>query len=170
MSIFHLDGGHKHEENSLRGIRRAKRGGFDEIDIDMMPDVAHNIYGCHWPDPMIRDGFRDVKRQLPRAMHLDQMTPAQVGRLRAGWFHPYRVLRIEVLIAECAHQGIGIRLEPKHPIFTRDESWQYLAKTADAVGCDVRMYALPDLSGPEFGARCVAAAKRAGIPGKVIGS
>lgn len=168
MSIFHLDGAHKHEENSLRGIRRAKRQGFTEIDLDMMPDLFGNLYACHWPEPIYSDGFRDPKHLMGEHMKLDRMTPEQVARLRAGYVFPYRILRMERMLAECARVGIGARLEPKHSVFMADKPWQHLANVAGDVGCEVRMYALPTLAGPDFGAKCVAAAKRAGIPGGLI--
>jgi hypothetical protein len=172
VSIFHLDGRHKHQENSDRGIYRAHQARDDEIDLDMMPDRYGNIYGCHWPEPMIHDGFRDTRHVLDPSTRLDQMTPADVGRLVAGWWPlQYRIRRIEHLLGTCAHIGIGARLEPKHPIFLTKTPWEHLAAVGDDLGAQLRMYALPELDGiPDFGVRCVAAAHSAGIPGKVIGT
>ena len=171
MSIFHLKYPRlKHEENSLRGIGEAKRRGKTEIDIDMNPDALRNIYGYHWLYLMLKDGFRDPKRLLDKHTAGDHMSPEEISRLVAGrWPRRYRVSRIEVLMKRCARKRIGARLEPKHPMFTEVEPWLHLADVADDLGCTVRMYALREHAGdPRFGEKCVAAAKKAGIPGKVI--
>lgn len=172
MSIFHVKYPRmKHEENSIRGIREAKAKGFTEIDVDMQPDGQGNIYGCHWGQPMVKDGFRDTakRKRMPKTTPITHMTPAEVGRLVAGYVKRYRVHRIERLIAECAAVRIGMRAEPKHPMFTKVGPWQHLHQVAKDKGCALQMYALREHAGdPHFGEKCVAAAKTAGVPGKVI--
>lgn len=165
MSVFHLKFPHmKHEENSLRGIRKAKRLGFTEIDIDMLMDLLGFIYGCHWPFPMLRDGFRDtaLRNRMPRRTNIKNMLPRQVRRLLAmpGF---YRIQRIERLLAECARVGIGAVLEPKgDPRFNQDAVWQHLAKVCDDLGVHARVYALPE------NAAALAPARRAGFKVKEI--
>lgn len=169
MSIFHLDGNHKHQENSLRGIRRAKRAGDDEIDLDILMDKLGNIYGCHWMLPMVHDGFHDtaLRHRMPKNTRLDHMLPGQVRRLVA--LPGYRILPLETLLRGCARYGIVARLEPKDDNRFEDATtWVGIAKLADAIGAHVRMYALPDLGHKGSGALKVAAAAKAGIPGRLI--
>lgn len=169
MSVFHLKFPRmKHEENSIRGVHEAKRRGDDEIDIDMLMDLLGFIYGCHWPFPMLRDGFRDLilprRRRMLRRTNIKRMTPRQVGRLVAfSRGRAWRIRRIERLLAECAKVGIGAVLEPKgDPRFDYDKPWQHLAKVVDDLGVHARVYALPEH------AAALAPAKRAGFKVKEI--
>lgn len=157
MAVFHLKHPRKkHESNSLRGIAEAKRRGYDEIDIDMTMDAEGNIYGNHWPRPMIHDGFRDPLRRMPKTMRIDDMTPAQVRRLVAVTRgRVYRIQRIERLMRSCARKGIGVVLEPKGTRFRDDAIWRHLSAVADDLGAHVRVYGFDDES--------LAAAKRAGF-------
>ena len=144
--IFHLEAPRKkHEENSIRGTHEAKATGCDEIDIDMCADVRGNVYGNHWPQLMLHDGFRDPLGRTAKTKRIETMTPWQVRRLvaRTGR-HLYRVQRIERLIRECARLRIGIILEPKgDPIFDDVEVWHHLRAVVDGCGATARVYALP---------------------------
>lgn len=145
MSVFHSKRGEKyHTANSIRGIRKAKRRGYSEIDLDMQMTRDGVIVGCHWPRPLLKDAFRDPAKKIPRTRTVASMTWTQVARLRAGrWPRRYRIQRIERLLRECAHQGVGAVLEPKgDPRFEQDWVWEHLAKVADDLGADVRVYAL----------------------------
>lgn len=152
MSLFHLRAPHmKHEENSIRGIRKAARARdwrgrrkYTEIDLDMLITKDNRIVGCHWPRPMVRDGFKDPEGQLAKGRTVASMTLAEVSRLRArtGLF-TYRIQTIERLLAECAKRNIGAVLEPKgDPRFDEPWPWEHIAKVADDLGVHVRVYAL----------------------------
>lgn len=151
----------KHEENSIRGIRRAHALGLDGIDIDVLLDADGNPYGNHWPRPMERDGFKDtaLRNRMPKDKLFHTMTPRQVRRLLAvtrGRF--YRIRRLEVLLAECARLGVVAVLEPKgDKRLARDSFWQYIAKVADRLGATVSVRALPE------NAAALAPARRAGL-------
>lgn len=169
MSVFHLKRPRKkHEENSIRGVHEAKRRGDDEIDIDLLMDLLGFIYGCHWPFPMLRDGFHDLifprRKRMPARTNIKRMTPEQVGRLVAFTRgRVYRIRRIERLLRECARVGIGAVLEPKgDPRFNQDAPWQHLAKVCDDLGVHARVYALSENSA------ALAPAKRAGFNVKEI--
>ena len=151
MRTYHLQWPRmKHEENSLRGIRYAARHGFDAIDIDMLITSDDVIVGCHWPEPMERDGFRDPRHKIGRDTPVRRMTWEQVSRLVAGhWPRRYRIQRIERLLAACAKRGIIAYLEPKgDPRFELDWPWQEIRKHADVVGAHVRVRVLRDHHGP----------------------
>jgi hypothetical protein len=58
--IFHLEWPRmKHEENSNRGDREAKRIGCVGIDHDWQKSANGTVYNTHWADVFTRDGFRD---------------------------------------------------------------------------------------------------------------
>lgn len=147
MTVFHVK--HptpKHVENSIRGIRRARRRGFTEIDLDMLITKDGRIVGCHWPRPMLKDGFRDPRGKLSSSRTVASMTFAEVHRLKArtGLF-TYRIQPIETLIQECGRRGVGAVLEPKGDNrFENTAVWDHLAKVADEAGTHVRVYALPE--------------------------
>lgn len=166
MTVFHPKRGEKyHRVNSIRGIRKAKRLGYREIDIDMQITLDGIIVGTHWPRPMMQDGFRDPKKRLAPMRTVASMTWAEVSRLVAGrWPRRYRIQRIERLLAECARQGVGAVLEPKgDPRFRLDATWEHLAKVADDLGADVRVYAL------KKNAATLPVAKRHGFKVKELG-
>lgn len=167
MRIFHLKWPRfKHEENSIRGILRAKFLHFDAIDIDMQITRDGVVIGCHWLLLMLRDGFRDPKKLISPTKPVNELTWAVVQRFVAGR-RPllYRVQRIETLLRWCARIGITAVLEPKgDKRFETDGPWQHIAKVADDVGCHVRVYALPTH------AAALPYARRAGFLAKTIGT
>ena len=136
----------KHVENSLRGIRRARRKHFDAIDLDMQMTKDGVPVCTHWPRPMIRDGFRDPLRKIPRTRMVSEMTWHQVARLVAGrWPRRYRIVSVDRALYECARQGVTALLEPKGDHRFRDDAvWQHIASVADRVGAHVVVYALPE--------------------------
>lgn len=169
MSIFHLKWPHmKHEENSLRGIEKAARRRDDEIDIDLQMTKDGVIVGCHWPRPMVRDGFHDPKHCLRRTRTVRSMTWEQVKRLRTRKGN-YHISRIESLLKKCAEEGVIARLEPKGDKRFEDvEVWREVKAEAKKHGAKVRGYSLRNSGGRGAGVRRVAAMKKAGIPSKVI--
>lgn len=175
MSVFHVKYPRmKHEENSIRGVREAKRRGHDEIDLDLSISLADprcplrhplgepckgHIYGNHWPRPMERDGFRDtaLRNRMPKDKVFSTMTVKQVGRLVARTGRRlFRIRRIERLLQECAKRGVGAVLEPKDDDrFDEDWPWEHIAQVADDCGVEVRVYG--------FHPKALAAAKRHGL-------
>lgn len=145
MRIFHVGRKEKyHRGNSIRGIRRAHRRGYPAIDLDILMTLCGVIIGCHWPRPLLRDGFRDPKRRVSKTADVADLRWVVVRRLVAGWVTRYRIQRIETLLAECARVGIIAVLEPKgDPRFDHRATWDYIAKVADDKGADVKVRALP---------------------------
>jgi hypothetical protein len=154
--IFHVQWPvFKHVENSLRGIRRAARRGYDAIDIDMQITKDGVVVATHWGRPMVRDGFHDPAGDIPRYRPVKRLTWAQVSRLVAGKYH---IRRIERVLRACARRGVVAVLEPKgDPRFTHDTVWRYIAAVADDLGATVSVRALPE------NAAALAPAKRAGF-------
>lgn len=140
MRIYHLEWPRmKHEENSLRGIRYAARHGFDAIDLDILITRDDVIIGCHWPHPMLKDGFRDPEHRIDPDVNVAHLTWEQVSRLVAG-HRPrrYRIQRIERLLRACHKHGIIAYLEPKgDPRFELDWPWQHIHNVAGDVGAHV---------------------------------
>lgn len=166
--IFHPRRGEKyHRVNSLRGIRRAKKAGATEVDIDLCITADKRIVGNHWRRPRLKDGFRDPLGRIRLRACIDQLTFRRAHRLVAGL--GYRIQSIEVLLKECARVGIIARVEPKgDPRFTQDWPWQHIKAVAEDVGCEVRMYVLRNSPVRGYGERVQPVAERNGIPGKVI--
>lgn len=159
-SIFHVAYPvMKHTENSVRGVKRAKRLGKHAIDIDMLITSDNRIVGCHWDRPLERDGFRDPLGRIGRSVTVRHLTYTQVSRLVAGrWPRRYHIQPIERLLAECARLGVIALLEPKDdPRFATDWPWQHIAAVADDFGTTVSVRALPQNAG------ALPAARRAGF-------
>jgi hypothetical protein len=154
----------KHVENSNRGDRRAKRQGKGANDLDLQmtvpdphcPHVGHpehvdgechgHVVNTHWLRPCARDGFRDPKHQVHRLARVDRMVLSVVLRLVAGrWPRLFRIRTLEQALRHCARLGIAAVLEPKgDPRLEQLWVWEYVAKVADATGCTVNVYALPE--------------------------
>ena len=158
--IYHRLRPFKAVENSIRGIRRAKRGGFRSIDIDMQITKDRVIVACHDGQPLLH-GFFDPLGLTPHDTHMRDMEWATVRRFRdRTGFGLYRIQRIETMLHACARYGIVALLEPKGDHrFEDDWPWLHIATVADDVGCTVSVRALVELDG----AAHVAAAKRAHI-------
>ena len=130
----------KHVENSVRGIRRAARRGYDAIDLDLQITSDGVIVGTHWGRPMVHDGFHDPEGKIPRYRPVKRLRWAQVHRLVAG---RYRIQRIERLLRACARRGFVALLEPKgDPRFELDWPWQHIAAVAEDCGATVSVRAL----------------------------
>lgn len=164
--IFHVEWPrYKHEENSPRGDREAKRRGKRGTDLDLLitkadphcplpaGDPEHvngacrgHIVNTHWPHLMLRDGFRDPKKALPRHLAVDEMTLPQVLRLVAGrWPRRYRVRRLVAALRHCGRLGLAAVVEPKgDPRFEEQWRWDYIAAVADDTGCAISVRALPE--------------------------
>jgi glycerophosphoryl diester phosphodiesterase len=147
--IFHVQWPvFKHVENSLRGIRRAARRGYDAIDIDMQITKDGVVVGTHWARPLRRDGFRDPRRLIRPGTPISELTWTQVSRLRAGrWPRRYRINRIERLLVACERRRVVAVLEPKgDPRFAEPWVWQHIATVAEDIGATVSVRALHENS------------------------
>lgn len=152
MKIYHLEAPRmKHEENSLRGVREAARHKFDAIDLDMLITRDDVIVGCHWPHPMLRDGFRDPWRETSPTTPVSRLPWERVSRLVAGHLpRRYHIQRIDRLLVACAKHGLIAYLEPKgDPRFELDWPWQHIQAVADHVGAHVMVRVLAEHHGPE---------------------
>lgn len=158
--IFHVSWPRmKHEENSNRGDRAAKRRGYRAIDLDLLITSDNRIVNTHWDRPLLRDGFRDPRKQISRNARVRDLTWKQVSRLRAGRFpRRYHIRSLEAALAHCGHLGLTALVEPKDdPRFAEDWVWQHIAAVADDVGCIVSVRALSQ------NAAALAPARRAGF-------
>lgn len=159
-SIFHVSYPRmKHEENSNRGDREAKRRDKRGTDLDILITHDGRVVNTHWPRPMERDGFRDPYRKLPRNARVADMTWEEVRRLRAGrWPRRYHIRSIEAALKHCARLGLVAVLEPKgDPRFKQQQVWDHIARVAEDVGCSVSVRALAE------NAAALAPARRAGF-------
>lgn len=145
MRIYHVRRGVPyHRGNSIRGIRRARRHGYPAIDLDLCITRDGVIIGCHWPRPLLHDGFRDPRRLVAKTANVADLRWVAVARLVAGRIVRYRIQRIERLLQECARVGIIAVLEPKgDPRFDKRETWDRVADIADDLGATVQVRALP---------------------------
>lgn len=166
--IFHIRKGQKyHLENSIRGVRTAKRTGHDSIDIDLQMTADGVIVATHWGQPILKDGFTDPAGKLPKRARVRNRTWAEISRLRAPG--GYRILRLDAILREAARLGIKVVLEPKNDArFEQVAAWEHVAAMADDLGCHIAGYSIKNLGGPGAGTRRVNAMKAAGIDAHTI--
>lgn len=181
--VFHIKRGERyHTENSIRGVRKAKRLGYDAIDIDLQmtapckptdphycgnPKCEGHVVATHWDYPIDKDGFTDPLHRLGKRARVRRLTLSQVLRLIAPG--RYRILPVEKMLAACHRYGVKAVLEPKgDPRFEDVAVWQHIAQMADDLGCHLAGYSIRDLGGPGAGERRVAAMRAAGIDAHVI--
>lgn len=143
MNIFHVRFPiMKHVENSLRGIRKAARLGYDAIDLDLLITKDGVIVVCHWDRPLLKDKFYDPARKVQTHDLVRELTWEQVKGLRAPG--GYRIMRVETALAACARAKIIAYLEPKDdPRFAADGPWAHIHEVAVKYGTKVRVRALP---------------------------
>jgi glycerophosphoryl diester phosphodiesterase len=160
--IYHLKWPHwKHEENGIRGIRRAAKLGYGWIDLDLQMTSDGVVVNTHWARPMIRDRFHDPRRVIKPGTPVSHLTWEQVRRLRTT--DGYRIQRVETVLRACARYGVGAYLEPKGDRRFRSVApWQHIAKVAEDYGTHVRVYALPQ------NREALAPARSVGFETKVI--
>lgn len=167
MRIFHVAWPiRKHVENSIRGIRRAARGGYDAIDLDLLITADNVIVVTHWDRPMRRDGFTDRLHRLNHDLRVRDMTWGQVQRLEAGG---YRIMRVERALEECARDRVIAYFEPKGDArFEQDWPWRHIAAVAKREGTRVRVRAIRNYPSRNAGLRRVRAARRNGFRANTI--
>lgn len=190
MRIYHLKFPRmKHEENSRRGVRAARRWLrrlFGWIDLDELmtkadpdcplkgddehgpDDICRGHRVCtHWDYPMIRDRFYDPEGLIDPHTRVRDMTLAEVQRLTTK--DGYRISRTHVLVALCVRLKVGAYLEPKDdPRFEQDWPWQYMARVRKRTGARIRVRSIKNFGGFKAGYRRVLAARRNGFKARTI--
>ena len=159
-SIFHVKYPRmKHEENSNRGDREARRRGLRGTDLDMQITADGRIVNTHWARPMIHDRFRDPYHEIKPSTPVSKLTFDEVSRLVAGRRpRRYRIRSIEQALRHCAKLGLVAVLEPKgDPSFAKDWPWEHIYTVAEQVGCALAIRALPENAEALKAARRVAA-------------
>lgn len=165
MRIFHVQWPIlKHVENSIQGIRKAARLGYDAIDLDLLITKDGVVVVCHWMQPLKRDGFKDPWRRIQVHALVKELTWEQIKRLRAG-NGEYRIIRVERALRECYARKIIPYLEPKNDKrFEEDWPWQQIVAAARAIGVRVWVRAIRNFPTEGAGLRRVQAARRNGVP------
>lgn len=142
MRIFHLLQPFKHVENSVRGVRRAKRLGFDAIDLDMQITKDGRVVCTHWGQPLALDGFVDPLHRIGRHTTVSELPWSKVRRLVVPR-GMYRIRPLTRLLAECKRQNITAVIEPKaDPRFVQDWVWQQIRCAQQATGARVKVRSL----------------------------
>lgn len=166
MRIFHVKWPiWKHVENSIRGIRKAARLGYDAIDLDILITKDGVIVVCHWMKPLKKDNFYDPNRRVAVNAMVKHLTWEQISGLRAPG--NFRIVRIERALKECKRDKIIPYLEPKNDErFEQDWPWQHIVAVAKSLRFKRRVWvrSIKDFPTPGAGRRRVRAAIRNGIP------
>lgn len=160
--LFHVPHGTPyHVENSIDGLNRAATGGYDSIDLDWQltrPDTAcrhcrqagvvcigHPV-NTHWPRPLLRDGFRDPRRQLGRLHRIDRMTLDQALRLITRDGHTMHT--DARMFNEAADRALKVAAEVKHPGYADHEVMRRFVVAAQRASCRMRIMKLSDGAKP----------------------
>jgi hypothetical protein len=112
--MYHLDGSHKHEENSDRGLMAAINGGFDSWDGDLTKSHDQVILNNHWNEPILRDGFHDPQHKFGQDFKVHEHPAAASMRLVADPGH-YVIRPIRKRFITAGTHRIVFSLEPKGP-------------------------------------------------------
>lgn len=122
--------------DSLAGVRLAKKLRFGWIDLNFQTTSDGTIVCTHWSQPL-KHGWRDPLREIKPDTRVWQMTWAEVDRLRhrrSG----RRIYQAKTILRYAAQLGIGVEFEVKpSPWFGSERTWAYLRRFADQH--DVRM-------------------------------
>lgn len=135
-TFYHLDGGDKRLENSVRGLDDAKNKGYKWTDLDaqyVWSDSSKNsrvLINTHWPGTDT-DCFADPIGKIAFGTFWGNLTLAQAQRLRSGYGHgkyppghqgykpcaaisnPYEVQTMVYMINQAAKRGLSVELEAK---------------------------------------------------------
>lgn len=147
--------------NSIRGVKRAARKGYQQIDLDANITRDGAVVICHWPK-FAKDRFRDPTHRWDKNTKIADLTLRQVSRLRAPG--RYRILTVETMLAACARYGLVACIEVKgDPRFQSDETMRQIKHAASVTGAQVRIMTLQNLGPANAPALRLRAAKRAGF-------
>ncbi|ODT73109.1 hypothetical protein ABS71_07455 [bacterium SCN 62-11] len=114
-------------ENSPAGIKFAADKGYSSIDIDMQITKDGVPVATHWSQPMKKDGFFDPDHKLSPGTKINQMTLAEVMRLR-NKDGQSRIFPVSTMIGELKKHNIAGDFEAKNdPRFASDQIMGQLA-------------------------------------------
>jgi endonuclease/exonuclease/phosphatase family metal-dependent hydrolase len=100
------------KENSPQGVRYAAEHNYDSIDLDVQITKDGVPVNTHWGQPMMRDGFFDPQHQIPEGTQVNEMTLAEVTRLR-NRDGQSQIHSLEDMIKILAENHINLSLELK---------------------------------------------------------
>lgn len=111
--------------DSLAGVRLAKRLRYRWIDLNFQVTRDGVIVCTHWSQPL-KHGWRDPEGKLDRDARVWRMTWEEVGRLRHG---ARRIYRADQILPYAATLGVGVEFEVKaSPLFEDARTWQGLRR------------------------------------------
>lgn len=117
-------------ENTPQGIKFAAEHGYASIDLDMHITKDGQMVATHWSQPMKKDGFFDPQGKLEPATRVEDMTLAEVMRLR-NEDGQSRIYPMSTMIEHLKKNGIAGDLEAKDD--ARFASDEVMGKLADMV-------------------------------------
>ena len=156
--IYHVAHGVPyHREDSFRGIIFAAQHGYVWIDLDLQITKDGVVVVCHWPRPLLHDGFIDPEHKISRWAKVSDLTWAEVQRLHTK--DGYHIRTLDQCLAVCASHGIGAKVEPKGDRrFNAQPIWNQIKAEADRHHARISAYALIHNS------FCLKYVRAAGIP------
>lgn len=130
--------------DSLAGVRLAKKLGYRWIDLNFQVTLDGVIVCTHWSNPL-RHGWRDPLGKLDRDTRVWHMTWAEVQRLR----HRRSGRRIYTglgILRYAARHGVGVEFEVKpSPGFKVSSTWAAIRRVADETELDIVVKAIHNL-------------------------
>jgi len=125
-----LHGTPYYKYDSVQGVKKAakRKGKSKAIDLDWHMTKDGVLVNTHWGQPL-KYGFHDPKHKIRKNAKIEDLTWAQVKRLRA---HGYRISRAEEIFNLCAKKGVRMEFEAKaSKDFEKPAAWQKVRKLAD---------------------------------------
>lgn len=133
--------------NSFRGIDRAKRAGYKQIDVDAQITKDGIVVALHWA-LLIRDRFRRGGKALPAGVKVSDLTWAEVRKLRSP--DGYAIRSVEQIFARARRRGLRVFLEVKgDPRFADPQVMTQVKGAAIRTGCEVRVMTLQNIPGAQ---------------------
>lgn len=165
---FHRGPGQSYRfENSPRGLRHARRNGYDWIDIDSIhcrddEDGRPVPLATHWPR-IDHEGFDPLGQYPPKTRWTD-LTLRQVRALQTTDDPPYRVLTMIEMLEAASRIGVGgIEWEIKDgPGFTQASTYRPVLRAAARLGISIEVKTIFHPEQPGLALARLRAASRAG--------
>lgn len=147
--------------DDLAGVRAARRLRFLWIDLNIHVTADRQVVVTHWRRPMKDGGWYDPLGVLDRDTPVDEMTFAQLSRLRHRRRRGARIRRLSTLLRACRRLGIRPELEAKDsPALTEVAVWEAIADLLRETGVRAEVKAIVGLG---RGWERLDAARRAGL-------
>lgn len=138
--FYHVpEGTPYHVENSIAGVRLAahRAGQAKAIDLDWHVTRDGVVVNTHWSQPLLKDGFTDPEGKIAQDARIEDLTWADVQRLRTRDGHA--IQRAETMFRLCAELGVRMEFEAKGSAAFEDPAlWQSLKVLADDTGLTAR--------------------------------